>query len=399
MLFLDLDRFKQINDAFGHHKGDLVLQATADRLERVTFYLAGRAGSVFRLGGDEFVVLVRDATTELVSSLAEGILSAFRDPVVVDGATNVVNVSIGAVADAEGAVDAAELLRRGDLAMYAAKGAGGSRVAFYKAGFSHQAVRRSTLEQQLYRALEDDELQPAFQPIVSLRTGQIIGAEALARWRHPTSGILLPAEFIPLAEETGQIGRLDRRIAERAVAECVALLRDPAREFHLAVNASAKTLDVDYVEFVSELVARHGIPPDRLTIELTESAMIQESGRLRSMLSRLRAVGVKVAIDDFGTGYSSLAYLQDLPVDVVKLDRTFIERLRDDRTGDDGAVVARWAIALVSELGMRIIAEGVETAQQEQSLIAHGYDWVQGHRYGMPMLALPLSGPSTSVGG
>ena len=325
VLFIDLDRFKQINDAFGHHKGDLVLQATADRLERVTFYLAGRAGSVFRLGGDEFVVLVRDAAAELVSSLAEGILAAFRDPVAVDGATNVVNVSIGAVADVDGAADAAEVLRRGDLAMYAAKGAGGSRVAFYKSGLSHQAVRRSTLEQQLYRALDGDELQPAFQPIVSLRTGQIVGTEALARWRHPAGGVLLPAEFIPLAEETGQVGRLDRLIAERAVTECLDLLRDPAREFHLAVNASARTLDADYVDFVSSLVSGQEIPPERLTIELTESAMIQESGRLRSMLSRLRAVGVKVAIDDFGTGYSSLAYLQNLPVDVVKLDRAFIE--------------------------------------------------------------------------
>jgi diguanylate cyclase (GGDEF)-like protein len=395
LLFLDLDRFKQINDAYGHHKGDLVLQATADRLERVTFYRVGRSGSVFRLGGDEFVVLLRDSTPHVVSRLADGILEAFRDPVIVDGATNVVNVSIGAVADVEGVVDAVELLRRGDLAMYSAKRAGGSRVAFYQDGLSHQAVRRSTLEQQLYQALERDELIPAFQPVVSMRTGQIVGAEALARWRQPAGEILLPAEFILLAEETGQIRQLDRRITECAVVACLEPLHDRSREFHLAFNASAKTVDTEYVDFITELITRHALPPERLTIELTESAMVQESGRLRRVLSELRSLGVKVAIDDFGSGYSSLAYLQNLPADVVKLDRAFIERVGG---GEGEAVVARWAIHLVSELGMQVIAEGVETSEQEETLLSLGYDWVQGFRYGVPTLAIPPSGHFRDIG-
>ena len=394
LLFLDLDRFKQINDAFGHHKGDLVLQATADRIERVTFYLAGRSSSVFRLGGDEFVVLLRDASSELISRAADGILAAFRDPVTVEGAMNVVNVSIGAVADVDGVVDAVELLRRGDLAMYSAKRDGGSRVAFYQEDFSHQAVRRSRLEQQMYQALESDELVPAFQPIVSMRTGQIVGAEALARWRQPAGGILLPVEFIALAEETGQIRQLDRRITELAVAKCLNLLRNPSHEFHLAINASAKTVDPEYVDYITGLIARYAFPPERLTIELTESAMVQESGRLRRVLGAIRSVGVKVAIDDFGTGYSSLAYLQNLPADVVKLDRTFIEGLR---AGPVESVVARWAIQLVSELGMRLIAEGVETREQEEALLTLGYDWVQGYRYGAPTLEVPRSGHFRSV--
>ena len=328
VLFIDLDRFKQINDALGRHKGDLVLQATADRLERVTFYLAGRAGSV---------------------------------------------------------------LRRGDLAMYA----GGSRVAFYKSGLSHQAVRRSTLDQQLYRARDGDELQPAFQPIVSLRTGQIVGTETLASWRHPAGGVLLPAEFIPLAEETGQAGRLDPLIAERAVTECLDLLRDPAREFHLAVNASAKTRrglrrlrllarlgTGDPARTVDDRVDRVGndprVGPPALDVEPPPSGRRAGGhGRLRDrlLLARLSS---------------------NLPVDVVKLDRVFIEPIG---VGTDGAVVARWAISLVAELGMRIIAEGVETGEQEQSLISHGYDWVQGHRYGMPMLARPPVVPPRSSEG
>ena len=387
LLFLDLDRFKQINDAFGHHRGDLFLQATADRLERETFHLVGRSGTVFRMGGDEFVVLLRDATSELVSLLAEGILAAFRDPLIVDGAMNVATVSIGAVADADG-VDSDELLRRGDLAMYSAKRDGGSRVAFYQDDFSHAAVRRSMLEQQLYRALESDALIPFFQPIVSLRTGQIVGAEALARWRQPVGDFLLPAEFILLAEETGQIRQLDRRITERAMVECLGPLRDSSREFHLAINASAKSVDAEYVDYLAELIVRYGVPPERLTIELTESAMVREPDRLQQILSDIRSLGMKMAIDDFGTGYSSLAHLQNLPVDIVKLDRTFIERLR----GDDGAdVVARWAIQLVSELGLRMIAEGVETRAQEDALISFGYDWVQGYRYGAPKLAPPRS--------
>lgn len=383
LLFIDLDRFKQINDAHGHHKGDLVLRATADRLERETFYLVGRSGSVFRLGGDEFVVLLREAAPDSVSRLAERILAAFRYPVIVEGAMNVVNVSIGAVADkdAEGVSDAAELLRRGDLAMYSAKRAGGSRVAFYQVDFSDKAIRRSLLEQQLYRALEGDELTPAFQPVVSLRTGRTVGAEALARWRQPAGDILLPADFIPLAEETGQIRAVDRRITERAVAECLLLLRDRSREFHLSVNASAKTVDAEYVDFLVELISDYAIPPERLIIELTESAMVHESGGLKQTLINIRSLGVKVAIDDFGTGYSSLAHLQNLPVDIVKLDRTFVERLQ----GGEGAdVVARWAIQLVSELGMRMIAEGVETLEEEVALLRLGYDWVQGNRYGVP---------------
>ena len=313
---------------------------------------------------------------------------------IVDGATNVVNVSIGAVADVEGVVDAVELLRRGDLAMYSAKRAGGSRVAFYQDGLSREAVRRSTLEQQLYQALGRDELIPAFQPVVSMRTGQIVGVEALARWRRPAGEMLLPAEFILLAEETGQIRQLDRRITERAVVACLEPLHDRSREFHLAFNASAKTVDTEYVDFITELITRHALPPERLIIELTESAMVQESGRLRGVLGELRSLGVKVAIDDFGSGYSSLASLQNLPADVVKLDRAFIERVGG---GEGEAVVARWAIHLVSELGMQVIAEGVETSEQEETLLSLGYDWGQGFRYGLPTLAIPPSGHFRSV--
>lgn len=395
LLFLDLDRFKQINDAYGHHRGDSVLQATADRLERVTFYLVGRSGSVFRLGGDEFVVLLRDNSSGEVSQVAEGILAAFRDPVIVEGVTIVVSVSIGAVtdSDAEGVADAGELLRRGDLAMYSAKRAGGSRITFYQEDFSQRAVRRSMLEQQLYRALASDELVPAFQPLVSLRTGQIIGAEALARWRQPAGDVLLPDEFVPLAEETGQIRQVDRRIAERAVAQCLELLRDRTRDFHLAVNVSAMTVDTEYVTFLADLIAHYRVPPDRLTIELTESAIVHEAGRLQLLLNAIRSLGITVAIDDFGIGYSSLAHLQNLPVDMVKLDRTFVQR---PRRGHD--VVARWAIQLVSDLGLRMIAEGVETQQQEEMLLSLGYDWVQGHRYGPPKFGPPPTGPYEVVG-
>lgn len=389
LLFLDLDRFKQLNDAFGHAQGDLVLKRVAERLERVTSERVGNSGSVFRLGGDEFVVLLRDVTPDQVARLAEGIVAAFRDPLILGESTHVVHFSVGAVVNEDGdndAVDADELLRRGDLAMYAAKRAGGSRVASYKDAFSSAAVERLMLEQELYRALGSDELVPAFQPVVSLRTGQIVGAEALARWRQPDTGTFAPAEFVQLAEETGQIRQLDRQIAERAVARCAELLRDRTREFHLAINVSAKTVDAKYIDYLAELLERYAIPPERLTIELTESAVVGESGRLRQLLIALRSLGVKVAIDDFGTGYSSLAYLQNLPADVVKLDRTFVDRLHGDR-GEE--IVARWAIQLVSDLGMRIIAEGVETAEQEEVLRRLGYDWVQGYRYGRPTFEPP----------
>ncbi|MCB0923764.1 MAG: EAL domain-containing protein [Mycobacterium sp.] len=399
LLFIDLDRFKQLNDAFGHEKGDLALRMTSTRLKQVTSDLVGRSGIVFRLGGDEFVVLLRDVTADDVARLAKRLVAAFREPLILSGSRHVVNVSVGAVVSANGAtetIDADELLRRGDLAMYSAKRAGGSRVAFYQDSFSNQAVHRLKLEQELYRALSSDELAPAFQPIVSIRTGQIIGAEALARWHQPEVGILEPSEFIQLAEETGQIRQLDRQIAERAVLRCRELLRDSSRQFHLAINVSAKTFDAQYISYLSELIERYTIPAERLTIELTESAMVGEASRLQHLLVDLRALGVRVAIDDFGTGYSSLAYLQSLPADMVKLDRTFVDRLRGN-PGDD--VVARWAIQLVSDLGMTILAEGVETAEQEQALRSLGYDWAQGYRYGKPMREPPIPGNYSDVAG
>ena len=177
--------------------------------------------------------------------------------------------------------------------------------------------------------------------------------------------------------------------------KCLELLRDRSREFHLAINASAMTVDADYVDYLADLIAHHAIPPERLTLELTESAMVHEADRLQQVLTDIRSLGVKVAIDDFGTGYSSLAHLQNLPVDMVKLDRTFVQR---PRGGGNADVVARWAIQLVSELGMRMIAEGVETREQEEVLRSLGYDWVQGDRYGAPELASPPSGPFRGAG-
>ncbi len=390
LLFIDLDRFKQLNDAFGHDTGDVGLQRTSSRLKQVTSDLIGPSGTVFRLGGDEFVVLLRDVMHDQVAQLAEGIVTAFQDPLMLRGSKHVLNVSIGAVVGAaDDPVDADELLRRGDLAMCSAKRAGGSRVAFYEDSFSSQAAHRLKLEQELYRALEDEQLIPAFQPITSLRTGRIVGAEALARWRTPTGEIRVPVEFIPLAEETGQIRQLDRQIADLAIARCAELLRDRSQEFHLAFNVSAKTFDAQYIDYLARLIDRYAVPPERLTIELTESVMVGESSRLKQLLIALRAHGMKVAIDDFGTGYSSLAYLRDLPADIVKLDKTFIDQLHG-HSGDD--VVARWAIQLVSDLGMKILAEGVETPTQEAMLLALGYDLAQGYRYGRPNLELPVPG-------
>ena len=390
LLFIDLDRFKQLNDAFGHATGDLGLQRTSDRLERVTSDLVGRSGKVFRLGGDEFVVLLRDVMPDQVGQLAEGIVTAFQSPLMLSGSAHVLNVSVGAVVSyGDGPVDAEELVRRGDLAMYSAKRAGGSGVAFYEDSFSSRAVHRLKLEQELYQALESGQLIPAFQPVVSLRTGQIVGAEALARWQEPNGVMRAPVEFIQLAEETGQIRQLDRQIADRAIARCVELLRDPLREFALAFNVSAKTFDAEYIDYLAGLIKRYAIPPERLTIELTESVMVGESTRLKQLLIALRSLGVKVAIDDFGTGYSSLAYLQNLPADVIKLDKSFIDQLHGN-PGDD--VVARWAIQLVSDLGMEILAEGGETPAQEATLLSLGYDLAQGYRYGKPKLEPPLPG-------
>ncbi|WP_329956319.1 EAL domain-containing protein [Catenulispora pinistramenti] len=429
VLFLDLDRFKLVNDSLGHAAGDELLAAVADRLRTAV----RRGDLVARFGGDEFVVLCENVAGHAeAAAIAERIIDCLIPPFTCAGQQMHVRTSIG-IALAHGSdttVD--ELLRDADAAMYQAKAdgtvAGGYR--FFEPATHQRAVHRMNLEQDLRQAVERGEFTLVYQPIVALEDGRLTGAEALIRWRHPERGLLAPAAFLDMAEETQlivPIGRwvLDeacRQLAEwndslpvgaRAVtasagsagsggsagpagsarpagsagARLPLLATEPdARLPLLAVNLSSRQLshDADLVCEVTKTIARHGVPPGRICLEVTETAVHEASLTARSALEAFSGSGIKIALDDYGTGYSSLGHLRDNPVDTLKIDRVFISGLGQNR-GDDAIVVA--VITLAHALGMKVVAEGVETPEQRARLQELGCDFAQGHLFSMPLSA------------
>ena len=392
VLFLDLDRFKLVNDSLGHAAGDELLVAVADRLR-----LAVRRGDlVARFGGDEFVVLCESvAGYAEAASIAERIIECLVRPFHCAGQPMHVRASIG-IALAEGpgtTVDA--LLRDADAAMYQAKAsgalAGGYR--FFEPATHERAVHRMNLEQDLRRAVERQEFALVYQPIVDLADGQVIGAEALIRWRHPERGLLAPAEFLEVAEETHLIVPIGRWVLDEACRQLAAWNAARRAEpdadpdsglLTLAVNLSNRQLshDPDLVATIAKTLAQHDVPPGQICLEVTETAVHEASVGARSALAAFSAAGIMIALDDYGTGYSSLGHLRDIPVDALKVDRTFVDGLIRDR-GDEAIVVA--VITLAHALGMHVIAEGVSTPEQHGRLRELGCDYAQGHLFAAPL--------------
>ncbi|WP_158958478.1 putative bifunctional diguanylate cyclase/phosphodiesterase [Paraburkholderia acidisoli] len=380
VLVIDLDRFKPVNDFHGHAAGDTVLCEIAARLRRVV-----RDGdTVARLGGDEFAVLVRvhrDDHVEAASELAQRLLAAIRAPIDIGKVRINVDASIGIACIPRDGGDPDALLRAADIAMYRAKCEGKSTYRFFEQKMDDELRLQASLESDLRRALAGGEIRPFYQPLVRLADGQTTGFEVLARWHHEQRGWISPDVFVPLIEQMGISPAFTASILRRA---CRDALRWPQR-YHLALNLSpAQFKDTQLAALLLTILADEGMPPERLEIEITESALMHNFDVARAVLADFRRAGLRMALDDFGTGYSSLQRLRELKVDKVKIDRSFVLSMA---TCNESAKIVDAIIALSSSLGMATVAEGVETAEIARTLAAKGCDYAQGYFFGKAMAA------------
>ena len=371
--FVDLDRFKFINDSLGHHVGDELLKAVAARLKTCV----RECDTVARLGGDEFVLLINGHTgPEHVSQMMEKMLAAVAQPWVIQQGEFLISCSIGVALHPDDGEEALTLLKHADSAMYRAKDNGRNNFQFFTRELNALMIEQLELETYLRRALERNQFVLRYQPRVNLATGQIVGAEALLRWRMPQRGTVAPMRFIGLAEETGLIVPIGKWVLQTACAQNKAWQDAGVPPIVVSVNVSPRQFRHEsLVQTVAEVLRSTGLEPRYLELELTESMVMHDPPRLVAMLDELKELGVKIAVDDFGTGYSSLSYLKRFPVDRLKVDRSFVENMT---TESDDATIVRTIIALGHNLGLKVVAEGVETAQQARALRAYQCDEAQG---------------------
>jgi diguanylate cyclase (GGDEF)-like protein len=387
VLFVDLDRFKLINDTLGHGAGDELLVQAAQRL-RATVREADTAA---RFGGDEFAILLEDDThTEDATHVAQRLIDTLQEPFEVSGREVFVSASVGIATSRAGQEDAAELLRNADVAMYRAKQEGSGGYHIFEPGMRVALLERLELEADLQRAVEQREFTVVYQPIVSLEGAGVSGVEALVRWSHPTRGLVSPAEFIPLAEETGLILPIGRFVLHEACRQAARWQReypaDPPRT--VSVNLSARQLrQAGLVEEVAEALAASRLDPGCLVLEITESLLIQDTDATIAKLRELKGLGVHLAIDDFGTGYSSLSYLRQLPVDILKVDKSFIDGVHDSK---EASAVAKAIMRLGRTLNLRTVAEGIEELAQVEALRTMQCQLGQGYLFAKPLSSAEL---------
>jgi diguanylate cyclase (GGDEF)-like protein len=375
---MDLDRFKDVNDTLGHHTGDELLQQVGLRLRSIL----RASDTVARMGGDEFaVVLPMAGPVEIVSRVAQSLVEVLEQPFTLAGHAVSVGASVGIALFPEHGTDVKTLLRHADVAMYVAK-RGSSGHALYSFEQDAHAPDRLSLIGELRAGIERNELVLYYQPKVSLRTGRCDRVEALVRWQHPQRGLVQPDNFIPLAEQTGLIKPLTRWVLQTALRQCRAW-QDSGLDITVGVNLSMRNLhDPDLVDEITQLLEATGVRAAALKVEVTESALMTDPQRALGSLARLRAIGVEVAIDDFGTGHASLSYLKQMPVEEIKLDRSFVKDMRTDKSD---YTIVRSTIELAHDLGLRVIAEGVEDQATWDLLVELGCDLAQGYHMSRPL--------------
>ncbi len=382
LLFIDLDNFKRINDSMGHNAGDELLKVVAKRLHACV----RSTDTIARLGGDEFCIILNSADTENGATIVSGhILTSLRDPIKLGATELIVSASIGIVTAPEDGATSEELLRNADLAMYKAKALGRNKYQVFNHSMTDQAVQEMTLEHDLRRAIQNQEFVLHYQPQINMHSNQIFGFEALLRWEHPDKGLLFPDAFISTLEETGLINELGSWIIEQACHTLRSWLNLGAKPVRIAINISPRQLQNNQLgDQISETLKRHNIPPPLLELEITESILMEDMELTQYQLYSIQKLGVSIAIDDFGTGHSSLSYLKELPLDILKIDRSFIKDLVEEY--DDQEIVSA-IIAMAHKLKLKVIAEGVETKEHQEFLLNNECDYGQGYLYSRPVPA------------
>ena len=388
LIISDLNHFKEINDTLGHHVGDLVLQKTAERL----FSIFRKTDTIARLGGDEFAVLLPDTSLEQAKKLAHKVMDDFKIPYIVDGHTLAVHISMGMSEFPSHGDDVNILMQRADIAMYIAKQ---NKLGFciYNPDKDTHSIGRLALMSELREAIVEESLEIHYQPKVDMSTGTVTGAEALLRWNHPKRGFIDPDEFIPLAEQTGLIKPVTKWVLKKSIAQ-VAEWQNNNINIGLSVNLSVHNLhDSKLFDYINEQILRNKLSPEILTLELTESDIMAEPIRAREILNEIKAIGIHLSIDDFGTGYSSLSYIKQLPVDEIKIDRSFVMEMTQE---DDGDIIVKATIDLAHNLGLSIVAEGVHNKKIWQRLKELNCDIAQGYYISEPLEAVEFTSWVTS---
>ncbi len=381
VLFLDLDRFKMVNDSLGHHAGDALLKMFAFRLKQCV----RDVDVIARLGGDEFAVLLNGVGGEDGAEyVADRILQSLSPPFIIDGMEVFSSASIGIVMGDAHYDLAEDLLRDADAAMYQAKRKGRSCFAVFDEAQQMQTSALLQLESDLRRAIERDELRVFYQPIIHLHSGTLYGFEALVRWYHPHRGLITPAQFVSVAEETGLIVDLDRWIFQRAAEQLAAWdIRFGDTNLSISVNCSNRSFhSPELVDYIASVLDMTGLGDSRVALEITEGVLIDDGQRAAEDIEKLKELGVKISLDDFGTGYASLSMLHSLPIDILKIDRSFVKRMERQ---DDGLKMVRTVLDLARSLNMRAVAEGVETMHQLDHLKSMSCEFGQGYLFSKPL--------------